>query len=89
MNVSDLPRYECNKIVRAAKITSIKLTGDHGNAWRVMIFGEIGEEQPFTGDWKDKHNPEVGGYFVVYEDGYESFSPPIPFENGYKRMKME
>ncbi len=26
---------------------------------------------------------EVGGYYVVYEDGYKSFSPAGAFESGY------
>lgn len=30
-----------------------------------------------------KHNPKVGGYWVQYEDGYESFSPAEAFESGY------
>ena len=30
-----------------------------------------------------KHKLEVGGYYVVYEDGYKSFSPASAFESGY------
>lgn len=33
-----------------------------------------------------KHKPVAGGYFVVYEDGYESFSPAKAFEEGYTRI---
>ena len=33
-----------------------------------------------------RHQPEVGGYFVRYEDGYESFSPAAAFESGYTRL---
>ena len=33
-----------------------------------------------------KHNPQVGGYYVVYEDGYKSFSPAKAFEKGYIRI---
>lgn len=29
------------------------------------------------------HKPEVGGYYVVYRDGYQSFSPAKAFEEGY------
>ena len=29
---------------------------------------------------------KVGGYYVVYEDGYKSFSPAEAFESGYKRV---
>lgn len=33
-----------------------------------------------------KHKPEVGGYFVQYDDGYKSFSPAKAFEEGYTRI---
>lgn len=32
--------------------------------------------------WVSKHSPVVGGYFVLYPDGYKSFSPAEPFESG-------
>ncbi len=35
------------------------------------------------GAYMAKHNPEVGGYWVRYADGYESFSPCEAFEEGY------
>lgn len=34
-------------------------------------------------EYMDKHKPEAGGYYVVYEDGYTSFSPAEAFEGGY------
>ena len=33
--------------------------------------------------YMQKHKPQVGGYYVVYEDGYESYSPAGAFEAGY------
>ena len=30
-----------------------------------------------------KHQPRIGGYYVVYKDGYKSFSPAEAFEEGY------
>jgi hypothetical protein len=33
-----------------------------------------------------KHKPEVGGYYVVYKDGYRSFSPAEAFETGYEKI---
>jgi hypothetical protein len=36
--------------------------------------------------WLAKHQPEIGGYVVLYEDGYMSFSPAEGFEGGYERM---
>jgi hypothetical protein len=34
-------------------------------------------------DFFAKHNPQVGGYLVIYADGYMSFSPAKAFEDGY------
>lgn len=31
-----------------------------------------------------KHGPQVGGYYVVYADGYISYSPAAAFEDGYR-----
>ncbi len=39
------------------------------------------------GDFIQKHKPVVGGYYVVYEDGYKSFSPAKAFEEGYTRIE--
>lgn len=37
-------------------------------------------------EWMTKHNPVVGGYLVLYDDGYCSFSPAEAFESGYTRI---
>ncbi len=37
-------------------------------------------------DYMRKHQPKIGGYFVVYKDGYKSFSPAEAFEEGYTRI---
>jgi len=34
-------------------------------------------------DYIAKHKPHSGGYYVLYEDGYASFSPAEAFESGY------
>jgi len=34
-------------------------------------------------EYLEKHGPQVGGYYVVYKDGYESYSPVDAFEDGY------
>lgn len=43
---------------------------------------------PFRVDaaYMRKHTPHVGGYYVVYTDGYKSFSPAQAFEEGYTRI---
>lgn len=39
-----------------------------------------------SGEYMKKHTPEVGGYYVVYADGYKSYSPAKAFEDGYTRV---
>jgi len=82
----ELPRYKCHKEVHALKILGIDIDYDKGGA--TITPDEEGYE-PFHVDqaYLNKHNPYVGGYYVVYtEDGYQSFSPPNPFEGGYTRI---
>jgi len=37
-------------------------------------------------DYVHKHKPQMGGYYVKYKDGYESFSPADAFEDGYESV---
>ena len=45
-------------------------------------YGPFGVQKSYM----DKHDPQVGGYYVVYDDGYKSFSPAKAFEDGYTRI---
>lgn len=78
-----LPLYQCHKQVRAARITSIdyKLC-----VIQVYVGKKVDVEIQVTADWLDKHDPVIGGYYVVYEDGYRSFSPMSVFEDGYSKL---
>lgn len=83
--MSALPLYQCHKKVRAAKIAQIK-TVDEIHDYRVLIVPEDKKIPAFrvSDAYMDKHKPQVGGYFVVYDgDGYQSFSPAKAFEEGY------
>ena len=80
----EIPLYRCHKVVRAAKITALHTSGTGAP---YLVLGEIGGIVSVLPDWYEKHKPEVGGYYVVYEDGYKSFSPAEPFEAGYTRVK--
>ena len=77
----ELPRYKCHKEVHALKISSVDRFADGG----ALITPSDEGYQPFEVDkaHMEKHEPWAGGYFVVYEDGYQSFSPAKAFENGY------
>ena len=39
--------------------------------------------------WAEKHSPEIGGYYVLYPDGYVSYSPAEPFEAGNKLRDVD
>lgn len=74
-----MPRYRCHKEVSALKIKSIE-----GNE----ITPEDEGFAPFLveKEYLQKHNPKAGGYYVVYADGYVSFSPAGAFEDGYTKI---
>jgi hypothetical protein len=51
---------------------------------KILVFENNRYAQMRVGfDYVKKHNPQAGGYWVQYEDGYESFSPAAAFESGY------
>lgn len=96
--IASMPRYRSHKVVRAMKITGVDTvqrrehepmapgaTAHGENAvvehaiW--LSFGEQRMAVPL--EWSRRHAPESGGYYVVYDDGYASFSPAKAFEEGY------
>ena len=87
----EMPMYECHKKVWALKIAAIACDIDKANEEQretdgsAMITPADDGYGPFRVDanYMHKHKPEVGGYYVVYEDGYKSFSPAGAFESGY------
>ncbi len=82
----EMPKYKCHKEVWALKIKKIeKNQVDQGSA---TIYPEDLRYGAITVDanYVTKHNPQEGGYYVVYKDGYESFSPAESFEEGYSKI---
>ncbi len=82
----EMPRYKCHKEVWALKIKAIEL---HNRMPDTDYSATITPEEPgyapfeVTYDYQVNHNPRVGGYYIVYKDGYKSFSPADAFEEGY------
>lgn len=70
-----LQEYRCHKIVRAAKIVAIE-------RGLVLDLGPYGAIQVNQG-WVEEKRAVAGGYYVVYDDGYCSFSPEKAFVDGY------
>ena len=92
MSVSkEMPKYKCHKEVWALKIAKIEARAADGDATSVAEQGGAtitpADEgyAPFevNREYMEKHKPQVGGYYVVYKDGYKSFSPAEAFEDGY------
>lgn len=85
---AEMPRYRCHKEVWALKIKAVTRTpfGSAGVRWTIIPEDE--GYAPFDVDFEymEKHTPRAGGYYVVYQDGYKSFSPADAFESGYTRI---
>ena len=73
--------YQSHKVVQAFLINKIV---------RAHATSELHGEDDYVEvlpEYMDKHQPERGGYYVLYEDGYESWSPAPAFEAGYTEEK--
>ena len=87
----EMPKYKCIKDVWALKIKSIVFDSDLASQTGRETDGSatITPEEEYYAPFKvdssyvRKHNPVAGGYYVVYKDGYKSFSPASAFEEGY------
>ena len=81
----EMPRYICHKKVHALKIAAIEVNEDKSATISPVEEGYA----PFTTKpgWAEKFEgtEEDPGYYVVYADGYASWSPSKAFEEGYTR----
>lgn len=82
----EMPQYQSHKKVWALKIKQVELRPANGH----LIHPADDGYAPFevSDEYVQKHNPQAGGYFVVYEDGYQSWSPAAAFESGYTTAKL-
>jgi hypothetical protein len=82
-----MPRYQCHKKVWALKIRKVDFDDSE-----IVGSGIITPDEPgylpfkVSLEYMNQHRPQAGGYYVVYEDGYKSFSPAKAFEEGYTRI---
>lgn len=83
---AELPVYLCHKKVRALQIVDIGVPKDSEDQSRILVFGSEYPAKGVPADYVYKHKPKAGGYYVVYDDGYESFSPAEAFEDGYSLL---
>lgn len=73
-------KYESHKVVKALPIVDISpFTG-------ALYVGDDHEHfEPSVAAMAEK--AEIGGYAVLYPDGYKSVSPKKSFEDGYTEVK--
>jgi len=95
METVTLPFYTSHKTVQAGKIVELRpvqtaMEGTPVITDLVVIFPTAEVNGPETtiirvsAEYVGKHKPQVGGYYVKYADGYESWSAADVFEGGYK-----
>ncbi len=87
---AEMPKYRSHKEVWALRILEVLdpvLPGQESDGSRLILPADEGFA-PFRveHDYVRKHNPQAGGYYVVYQDGYKSWSPAEAFESGYTRI---
>lgn len=88
----EMPRYQSHKVVHALRIKEIhhhpQPANSVGGTGATIVPADEGYG-PFDvdADFVQKHDPRPSGYFVVYADGYKSFSPSEAFETGYRRIE--
>ena len=76
-----MPKYKCHKEVWALKIIARSDITDDGGL-RLFFqtpYAPIDVDSKFV----DRMNLNQDGYYVVYKDGYQSWSPADAFEEGY------
>lgn len=80
-----LPLWQSHKRVHGDAIVEIRPVGTQGDTCWVLACGTIiGVET--VKEVTKRSSPIVGDYFVLYEDGYESWSPKKAWEDGYTRI---
>lgn len=76
--------YQCHKKVLAAKIDAIEFDAMLNMATIALRGGQIITASDYRP--KFKGNEDDLGYYVLYEDGYASWSPTKAFEAGYTKV---
>ena len=78
-NAAEMPRYLCHKRVHALEIDTI--------TDGAISFVEKGYAPMLCPpEMFSRYTPVKGDFYVVYEDGYKSFSPRKAFLDGYSRI---
>lgn len=83
IDIDKMPRYRSHKTVRALKIERVERAGvDY-----MIVFegGELAAVVPTS--FFARGQAQAGDYYVVYQDGYASWSPAKVFLEGYSLVE--
>lgn len=69
-------KYVCHKEEKILHVSGINCNGE-----MTLFFDD--SSVIVDADYINRHNPAPNGYYVVYKDGYKSWSPAKAFEEGY------
>lgn len=82
----EMPKYRSHKEVWALKIAALEI-GEDGSAKIAPVDAgySVFETRP---EWSSRFEggEDDLGYYVVYNDGFTSWSPSEAFEDGYTRI---
>jgi hypothetical protein len=84
----NLPRWQSHKQVWADKIVAVAYpdTRVPPAESSLMLTLACGDKVIPQRRLETNGQQLSGGYYLVYDDGYESWSPAAAFENGYTRL---
>lgn len=90
--MTELPRWQSHKKVWGDKVVAVekagfgpqRITDDTFKDWVLANGAKV--PVSFELNHRGGRDP-VGGYYVLYEDGFESWSPAEAFEKGYTRIE--
>lgn len=82
--MSELPKYKCQKVVRAARISWFGRL-DQTYELHLDVNGED-VVRPVPAWWFETNRPEAGGYFVEADHAVGVYLPAAAFEREYARV---
>lgn len=79
-----MPRYQCHKKVWALALSDVEINNDTGDA-RLTPLDKGYAPFDAPAEWVKRFHSTADdpGYYVVYDDGFRSWSPTKAFEDGY------
>jgi hypothetical protein len=79
-----MPKYVSHKTVHALEIAEVGEANAAGSRFLSFADSAIPDQQ-VGADMFTRYVPVPGDFYVVYADGYKSFSPRKAFLEGYTR----